>query len=457
MQRNPVLDTDSYKSSHFRQLPPGTESMFSYMESRGGQFGRTVFFGLQYILEEYFSKPITAEQVKEAGELIEAHGEPFPWEGWNYIVEQLGGKLPLRVRAVAEGTVVPTHNALLTVESTDPKVPWVVGWFETQLMRLWYPITVATQSFAIKRLIWNHLVDTADDPQGEISFKLHDFGSRGVSSAESAGIGGLAHLVNFMGTDTLEALRYARNYYGEAVAGFSIPAAEHSTITSWGKSGEERAYSNMVSQFGGPGKLVAVVSDSYDLWKAIENYWCGTLLEQVKASGATVVIRPDSGDPVEVVLRVMQELDKRVECRRNTKGFKVLPSYFRVIQGDGVNFESIGNILTTLKSNGYSASNIAFGMGGALLQKVDRDTQKFAYKCSQVVINGLGVDVFKDPVTDPGKKSKRGKLDLVFRDGKYQTVQGEQNDSVLQTVFINGEIRNKTTLAEIRKRAQAAI
>jgi len=159
-----------------------------------------VFFGLQYLLKRYLSTPITLSMVEEAKAFFEAHGEPFPYEGWMYIVTNLGGRLPIRIRAVPEGTVVPTGNALMTIESTDEIVPWVVSWLETMLLRgIWYPTTVATKSYYCKIVIFLELKRTSDDPKGEIDFKLHDFGARGVSSRESSGIGDMAHLVNFKG------------------------------------------------------------------------------------------------------------------------------------------------------------------------------------------------------------------------------------------------------------------
>src|SRR5581483_524032 len=239
---NLILNTDSYKASHWLQYPPGTETTFFYVESRGGVYERTLFFGLQAILKEYLGKPVTHAMVEEARDFFAAHGEPFNESGWRRIVDRHNGYLPLRIRAVPEGTVVPTHNALVTIESTDPACYWLPSYVETLLLRLWYPVTVATQSWHLKQLIREYLEKTSDDPAGQISFKLHDFGARGVSSAESAGLGGAAHLVNFMGTDTVSGVLTAKAYYHEPMAGFSIPAAEHSTITSWGKEHELDAY-----------------------------------------------------------------------------------------------------------------------------------------------------------------------------------------------------------------------
>lgn len=459
LRRNIILECDSYKVAHDRIFPPGTTATFNYLESRGGRYGSTVFFGLQYLLDEYLAgTQVTQQDVEEAADFFKAHGEPFNVEGWTRIAVRHEGRLPIRIKAVAEGTVVPTHNVLLTAESTDPELFWLPGYLETTIVRgCWYPITAATQSWHIKKTILEFLVDTADDPLAEIPFKLHDFGARGVSSHESAGVGGMAHLVNSQGSDTVEGVRFANHYYNHKMAAFSIVASEHSTICAWGKEHEIDAYRNMIKTFGKPGAVFACVSDSYDIYNAVQNLWGEELREEVEKSGATVVIRPDSGNPPDVVLKCLQILERKVGMQKNTKGFKVLPKYFRLIQGDGVNEDSIREILTVMKQNGYSASNIVFGMGGALLQKLDRDTQKFAFKCSEVTVNGEKRRVFKDPVTDPGKRSKAGRLALVRENGKMVTVEGEPKDDLLVPVFENGQVLRRYTLDEVRANAMKGL
>jgi nicotinamide phosphoribosyltransferase len=461
---NPILNTDSYKASHWLQYPPGVEATFFYLESRGGEYERTLFFGLQSILKEYLSRPVTAEMVDEAKTFFAAHGEPFNEAGWRHIVDSHSGKLPLRIRAVPEGTVVPTHQALMTIESTDPACFWLPSYVETLLMRVWYPITVATISWHVKQTIRAFLERTSDDPDRQIPFKLHDFGSRGVSSAESASLGGMAHLVNFKGTDTILGVLAAREYYGEDMAGFSIPAAEHSTITAWGRDRELDAYRNMLRQFAKPGALVACVSDSYDLFHAIEAMWGRSLRDEVIQSGATVVIRPDSGDPADVVHKTLGMLDAAFGSTVNTKGYRVL-EHVRVIQGDGVNPDSIREIPERITQAGYATDNIAFGMGGALLQKLDRDTQKFALKCSAARIDGRWIDVFKDPATDHAKASKRGRLTLARHreHGNFRTVAlpgsaiegdaatlGAGWEDAMQTVWENGALLREWSFAEVR-------
>lgn len=469
---NMILNTDSYKASHAVQYPQNTEGVFSYIESRGHEednneqnpwnykaVSEVVFFGLQIFLKEYLSKPITKEDIDEAEEFFVAHGEPFYRDKWEYILQKHNGFLPVKIKAVPEGTVVPTRNVLVTVENTDPECYWLTSYIETALLRaVWYPTTVATNSREIKKLIRHYMLMTSDNLDG-IVFKLHDFGSRGVSSSESAMIGGAAHLVNFMGTDTVVGAIAAMKYYNtKSMVAFSIPAAEHSTITSWGKYNEIDAYRNMLKQFAKPGKLVAVVSDSYDIYNAINNIWGKNLYREVLDSGATVVIRPDSGEPAEVVLKVVQTLADKFGAYTNTKGYKVLNPAVRVIQGDGINRNSIRDILNNLQIAGFSADNVAFGMGGALLQHLNRDTFRFAMKCSAVKINGVWNDVFKDPVTDSIKKSKKGRLALVKDDyGNIRTVtEGEVGDqtSLLTKVFENGRILKEWTFEEVRERAK---
>lgn len=458
LARNILLNTDSYKVSMWRQMPPGTTGVYSYIESRGGRYDRTVFFGLQAFIKEYLLEPITQADIDIAEEILTAHGEPFNREGWQYILDKHNGFLPIVIRAVPEGTVVPVKQVLATIENTDPQAFWLTTWLETALLRaIWYPTTVATQSWHIRQLILNYLEKTGDP--NLIDFKLHDFGARGVSSLESAGIGGAAHLVNFMGTDTVSAVLFAREFYNAGVAGFSIPAMEHSTVTSWGREGEVKAYENMVRQFGKPGGILAVVSDSYDIYNAASKLWGEDLRDLVIDSGATVVIRPDSGDPVEVNRRLVQILGEKFGYTVNSKGYKVL-NYVRIIQGDGINYQSIDDILTALTELGYSADNIAFGMGGALLQQLDRDTQKFAMKASSVCINGEWVAIAKDPVTDPGKKSKAGRVTL-WRNGSayissvkqpsgwHDTGVGEFVEA-LETVFDDGVLVKEINFDQVR-------
>jgi nicotinamide phosphoribosyltransferase len=455
--RNLVLQTDSYKFTHWKQYPPGTQFVYSYLESRGGMFAQTLFFGLQYYLLEYLAGAVVSEQdVLEARTFVDQHIGPgeFNFDGWMHVVHRHAGRLPVIIKAVPEGPLVDVHNALVTIENTDPVCYWLPNYLETLLLKVWYPITVATLSHAIRGAILGAL-ERSGDPS-LIDFKLHDFGYRGVSSEETAGIGAAAHLVNFKGTDTVAGIRVLQRYYGTTeMEGFSIPAAEHSTITAWGRENEAAAYENMLTRF--PRGLVAVVSDSYNVYEACERLWGEKLHDQVLQREGTLVVRPDSGNPREVVLKVLEILGQKFGHETNSKGYRVLNPRVRIIQGDGVNYWTIQDTLTAMIRAGWSADNIAFGMGGALLQQLNRDTQKFAFKCSSITVNGQDREVFKDPVEGHDKASKRGRLALYRVNGKWstgRTGQGAAPGDLLQTVFKDGDVLINQTVKEVRERTK---
>lgn len=463
MKTSIITRTDSYKFSQWLQYPAGTTHISSYIESRGGE-DRSVFFGLQAFIKEYLLTPITMRDVKRAEHIVQAHGLPFNREGWEIVVNEYGGYLPVEIQAVPEGTVMETRNVQVQVVNTDPRMAWLTSYIETALLRaIWYPSTVATKSRKMKALIAQALQETSDIPvMDQLAFKLHDFGSRGASSAETATLGGMAHLVNFMGTDTFEAVEGVMQFYNtDEVVGFSIPASEHSTITSWGREREADAFENMLDTFGGPGKILACVSDSFDIYAAARDIWGSKLRDKVVAMGGTLVVRPDSGDPETVPVEVVKILAEQFGYTVNSKGYKVLHPSVRVIQGDGINEHSLPRILDNLKAAGFSADNIAFGMGGGLLQAWNRDTLKYAMKASAIRINeGPWVGFSKDPVTDPGKQSKEGRLALEYRCGigscSYRTIPehiSKPQNNLLRTVFRNGELLIEDTFEQIRARA----
>jgi nicotinamide phosphoribosyltransferase len=446
--KNIILNSDSYKYSQWVQYPAGTEYVYSYIESRGGKYDKLVFLGLQAFLREYMTTPVTRKMVDQAEAIMKVHGEPFNREGWDYIVNEHGGILPVEIKSVDEGSVMYLKNVLVSIVNTDPKCFWLTSFLETALLRaIWYPTTVASNSYHSKEII-----------PSLIDFKLHDFGARGVSSQESAALGGMAHLVNFMGTDTVSGILAAMEYYDAEVCGFSIPAMEHSTVTSWGRENEVESYRNMLKQFGGEGKILACVSDSYDIYEACKK-WGTELKQEVIDSKAVVVIRPDSGDPVQVVNDCLKILDNYFGHTVNAKGYRVLNNV-RVIQGDGIDHVMIRAILTMMELNRYSADNVAFGQGGALLQIVNRDDLQFAMKCSAAMIVGKWVDVYKDPITSSAKKSKKGRLMLVKNsDGNFVTKKLEFRGETdyLKTRLINGMLYNQTTFDQVRARTREGV
>lgn len=460
---NIILKTDSYKMSHYQIFADNIESSFYHIIARGGDYDEIVPFGMQYYIKEYLTKPISQSNIDEAEQICKLHGVPFNKEGWQHILSDHDGFLPLRIRCVPEGTPIPVKNVIATIETTCKKCFWVAGYMETLLLKIWYPTTIASRSRAIRKIIMAALEKSSDDPKSEIDFKLNAFGYRGNSSEESARIGGCAELISFRGSDTIAGVLCARDYYHCPMAGFSIPATEHSVITSFGKENELEAYRKFLKVYAKPGALIACVSDSYDLWRCIKDIWCGVLKEDIINSGATLVVRLDSGDPLETVPKALQMLDDGFGHTINTKGYRVL-NYVKILQGDGIDEHSLKGILDLMLEKGYSATNIAFGCGAGIIQKLDRDTCRFACKMSSATIDGVETNVFKDPSTDHSKASLSGRLDLIrSRDyNTYHTVvlkDGERANpwTAMQTVYDgHGKLLIDDSLDLIRTRAAYA-
>lgn len=466
-QENLLLLADAYKYSHHRLYTPGTSKIYSYLESRGGLFDQTVFFGLQYYLKHYLEGAvITKEKIQEAREFLPhvfGRSDVFDKSKFEYILEKHGGRLPIRIKAVKEGTVVPFQNVLMTIENTDPECFWLTNFLETLLMQVWYPCTVASLSREIRQVVERYYDETASyASKGGIEFVLNDFGFRGASSVESAGLGDAAHLLSFRGSDTIQGSVVARRYYNtNTVFGLSVPATEHSICTLKGEEGELDVFRHVLETFSSG--IVACVSDSYNIFRACSEYWGEELKKTILNREGTLVIRPDSGDPVFTLLKVFDILFQKFGYTTNEKGYKVLPPQVRVLQGDGIDLNSIRAIYGALKVNGISAENLVLGMGGALLQKLDRDTQKFAFKCSYAEVGGRNVDVQKQPLEldshgtlrQSFKKSKAGRLKLILTEEGYKTVrEGEMSAYAdqLETVFENGELLRQEKFEAVRER-----
>lgn len=258
----------------------------------------------------------------------------------------------------------------------------------------------------------------------------------------------------------MTALIAASRWYqmGDDMPAFSIPAAEHSTMTAWGRDDEKAAFHNMIEQFGGEDKAFSVVSDSYDLWNAIDNIWGDALKDEVENMGGTLVIRPDSGEPAKVIREVLERLAVKFGTTVNSKGYKVLPDYVRIIQGDGISSQSLRKIIDVIIKTGFSIENVTFGMGGGLLQQVNRDTMSWAMKSSAICIDGTWKDIYKDPITSRSKRSKKGRLALVQDgNGQIKTIKeqalGTPSDNLLRDVYVDGQLLIEDSLTTIRERA----
>lgn len=454
--------SDSYKFSHYLQYPKGTEYIHSYLMSRGGEYETIVWHGLPYILEKYLSYPIAEGDIEEAERLAESHGVAFNEDGWFYILEKHQGFLPIIIKSLPEGTLAKPNQVLMTIENTDPNCAWLVGYLETLLLKVWYPCTIASKSYAVKQMLLKYWERTADSVAG-VDFAFHNFGDRGSSSVESAAIGGVAHLTQFKGTDNFNCLKHSNKYYNDKYQGFSIPASEHSTVTSWGIEGEFAFYENYLETFKSS-PIIACVMDSYDIYKAVDFVTSGKMKEKIESNDYPVfVIRPDSGDMEEVIGKIINiMLKNKVSYKINLKGFIVFNKY-RIIWGDGITPTAIDDFLSIVTNEfnlpypyKFSAENFAFGSGGDLMQNVNRDTCKFAMKVSAICVNGEWRNVYKDPITDQGKKSLSGRQDnndliTVFENGAVF-----ENDQIISTSLAPKDIKDYND-ADFKRMAQSLL
>lgn len=461
---NLILATDSYKLGHWNQYPKNTEAVYSYLEAReGAEYPYTVFFGLQYIIKKFLvEQAVRDRDLVEAEKLARVHmgSSIFNYKGWSHLITEHDGRLPLKIKAVPEGTPVPNSNVLMTVENTCPECFWLTNAIESMLTHVWYPSTVATRSHHTIGRISSWLQRTAESQDG-LPFMLHDFGYRGASSHESAMIGGAAHLIRSRGTDTLSGMLLAQEYYKAKLddLAFSVPATEHSVMTSLGKDGEFEVVDQLLDEY--PGGILSVVADSYNIYDFVRMICTPHYKELIMERDGAFVVRPDSitevhKTPEELVTWISNALWYAYGGERNAKGFRVLDSHVRILWGDGIDPEGIDKILHAACNAGYSAENYVFGMGGGLLQKVNRDTQRFAFKSSAQKRDGEWHDVFK---VTPGKSSKAGRLALVdyvkpARRGYITVRETETSGNLLQTVFENGELVKEYTFDEVRENAR---
>ena len=461
IENNICLLTDSYKVTHHYFYPKGTEKIYSYLESRvGAEFNKTIFYGLQYILKKYLEGQIvTQEKIDEADNLIANHIGPdiFNRDGWQYILDEHDGHLPIEIKAVAEGTPVDVGNALMTVENTDDKSYWLPNYLEPLLLQVWYPSTVATLSAEVRKLC-NFYLEVTGSVKDNLDFMFHDFGYRGATSTESSMLSGSAHLLSFSGTDTIAALTIPENYYNDSnLYGFSVQATEHSVMTSLGPEGEISQIINVIDN--AKDGVLSLVIDSYNYRNFLEESGkSGTELNEailnfLDGEDNKVVFRPDSGDPVSTTIDCLNLLSEGFGSHLTDKGYKVFDLNIGLLWGDGLNYQKIRDILFAMKSAGWAAQNIIFGMGGGLHTAVNRDTQRNAFKCSAQLRDGVWHDIFKNPL-DSSKKSKTGRFKLIRENNSFRTVPiDSEGEDYLQTVFKDGELLIDDTFADIKQRA----
>ena len=462
IENNICLLTDSYKITHHYFYPKGTKKIYSYLESRvGAEFNKTIFYGLQYIIKKYLEgKAVTQEKIDEADNLMRTHlGEGiFNREGWQYILDEFDGMLPIEIKAVPEGTPVDVGNVLMTVENTDDKCYWLVNYLESLLLQVWYPSTIATLSAEVRKLA-NFYLDVTGSDKSNLDFMLHDFGYRGATSTESSMLCGSAHLLSFSGTDTIPALTIPENYYNDSeVYGFSVQATEHSVMTSLGQEGEIEQALNVIEN--AKNGILSMVIDSYDYRNFLKQASTDgselndAIVKFLSIDGNKIVFRPDSGEPVSTTIDCLNILEKGFGSYNTESGYKVFDANIGLLWGDGLNYHKIRDILFAMKSNGWAAENIIFGMGGGLHSSVNRDTQRNAFKCSAQLRDGQWFDIFKNPL-DSSKKSKTGRFKLIEDDGSFKTISiDDEGDDILRTVFKDGKLLVDEKYCDVKLRAQ---
>lgn len=483
----PTLLADFYKVSHREQYPVGTEKVYSTWTPRTTRISSitsVVAFGFQgfikkylieYFNETFFSRTkeeVVAEYVRYISKTL---GTENPVTSH---IEQLHdlGYLPIKICAVPEGTKVPIRVPMLTIENTHPDCFWLTNFLETLMScELWMAATSATIAAEYKRILVKYAEETGASVPF-VNFQAHDFSMRGMSCLEASKISGAAHLLSFTGTDTIPAIMYHEEFYNANVetelVGTSIPASEHSVMCAAGKESEFDTYKRLITEVY-PHGFVSIVSDTWDLWKVITKT-IATLKPEIMARNGKVVIRPDSGDPVDIICGnpvssnpfeskgVIELLWDIFGGTVNEKGYKELDPHIGCIYGDAITLERAEQICQRLKDNGFASTNTVFGVGSFTYQYNTRDTFGFALKSTYAVVNGEEVLLFKDPITDNGiKKSQTGLVvvnkdsegNLVCLDG-FKKSDPEYTELVneLRPIFEDGKLLVETSLSEIRAR-----
>jgi len=481
-----ILPIDGYKSGHVFDYPDGITNVYSNFTARmtriEGQ-NETLFIGLQMFIQKTLTDNMKAFFEADVDEVcadyqrtMDLYLGPNMFPSTDHIRALHGlGYIPLRFRAVPEGTLVPLRVPSMTVENTHPDFAWVTNYFETVLSNsLWMPINSATMAFRYRKLITNWARKTGSSEEF-VPFQGHDFSMRGMAGVEAAQQSGIGHLASFIGTDTIPAIAAVQRYYppkGEMFIGGSVPATEHSVMCAGGKENEIDTISRIIFE-AHPQGIVSVVSDTWDYWKVVTET-IPKLKDRIMDRPGRVVLRPDSGDPVKVIIGDPDapigspEYKGTVECLWETfggevtdKGYKTLDTHIGVIYGDSITYERASAILAGLAAKGFSAGNIVLGIGSYTYQYTTRDVYGMAMKATSIEIDGVQQAIFKDPKTDSGfKKSAVGRLavlpQVVGEDVRLVLVDNatpeQEEESVLELVWEDGVWHRFDGFDEIRNR-----
>jgi len=495
---NPLLLTDGYKTGHHQQYPKGTTLVYSNFTPRSNKYApkgcdQLVSFGQQLIVKqihdafanEFFNRPkdeVCGEMKQELSMYLNTDYDVSHFEALHDL-----GYLPIHIKAIEEGTLVSMKIPVLTIYNTHPDFFWVTNYLETIISNLlWKPMTSATIAYQYRKVLTKWQEKTDAEKAWFVDWQGHDFSMRGMDSVDAVISSGLGHLTSFSGSDSLPAIFGARKFYNETgfVAG-SVNATEHSVMCAGSKEDEVGTFRNLMETY--PTGILSIVSDTWDLWKVCTEHLV-TLKEEILARDGKVVIRPDSGDPVDILCgtQIFEDMDhyNDYELDResilspeekgviellwdvfggtvNEQGYKVLDQHIGAIYGDSITIDRANEICARLAAKGFASTNVVLGIGSFTYQYNTRDTFGFAMKATYVEVDGVGREIFKDPITDDGtKKSATGLLSVHNHDGEYVLIDhctwaGEQIGS-LQTIYKDGKFENATTLTEIRERLKQA-
>lgn len=477
----PIIAKDFYKTDHRRQYPEGTTKIYSNLTPRITRdpylnFG-CVVFGVQGFIEEYLVnnfKHFFFDQDKS--EAISRYKRRMDFSlGKDTIptdhLEALHdlGYLPLHIKALPEGSVSPLKTPVLTITNTHPNFAWVPNFLETLISaELWPMMQSATIAFAYRKMLTKYARLTSSAPDF-VLWQGHDFSMRGHRGLDAAIKSGAAHLTSFTGTDTIPAIDYLEEFYQanaeREIIGGSVPATEHSVMCMGGLETEEETYRRLLNEVY-PKGIVSIVSDTWDFWRVLTET-LPKLKEVIMKREGKLVVRPDSGCPVKILCgdpeapKYSPAFKGAVEClyevfggKLNHKGYLELDPHIGLIYGDSITLERCEKICHLLKEKGFASTNVVFGIGSYTYQYNTRDTLGFAMKATYGEILGKPQILFKAPKTDDGQKnSARGLLrvneDLTLSENVSPE---EERGGVLQTVFLNGQTPQASTLAEIRAR-----
>lgn len=491
MKLAPIFLKDGYKVGHKFQYPQGTTLVYSNLtprKSRNADVQEIVFFGLQYFIKEYlirqfdeefFRRP-KADVLREYARRMDCYlgKDSIPYQHIGDLHDL--GYLPLEIKALPEGCLVPMRVPIFTIKNTHPAFFWLTNMLETVLSAvLWKPSTSATTAFEYLRTFTRYAKETVGGDMSFIAWQGHDFSFRGMSGIEDAVMSGAAHLLSFSGTDTIPAIDFLETYYHadceRELIGGSVPATEHSVMCMGTQDGEIKTFERLITDIY-PAGIVSIVSDTWDFWQVITEF-LPQLKDRILARAGKVVIRPDSGDPVKIIVGDVDAapgspaFKGAIECMWETfggtitpKGYKLLDGHIGLIYGDSITPARQREILEGLKAKGFASYNVVLGIGSWTYEYVTRDTFGFAMKATYGEVDGAGRDIFKDPKTDDGTKKSAKGLMQVYKDGvtgklalKDQCSWEEEGKGELKTVFKDGKLVVDWTLAQIRERVREAL